>query len=368
MAGNIEYVDYSDVVDNMINLDISDNIDDETITVNDIYDKNSFVVEPLLDENNEQFTMFPIKYPQLWDMYKAQQNSYWRAEEIDFSRDADDFITLTEDEQYFVKMILAFFASSDGIVNFNLRERFMNEIKINEALVVYGWQTMMENIHSETYSLMLENIIKDKGERENLFNAIKTVDSIKMMYEWARKWIDSQDSFAHRVVAFACVEGIFFCGAFAAIFWLKKYRSNGKNIMDGLVKSNQLISRDESMHTQFACMLYKMLLNKLDEKKVHAIVSESVEISKIFVKDAIKCHMIGMNLELMNEYIQYVADTLLVMLGHSKIYNNTNPFGFMESIGLLNKTNFFESRPTEYQAAFNAKNTAKQSITILNDF
>ena len=227
---------------------------------------------------------------------------------------------------------------------------------------------MMESIHNETYSLMLDNIIKNNEEKEMLFNAIKTVDSIKMMYEWTIKWIDSQDSFAHRVVAFACVEGIFFCGAFAAIFWLKKYRSNGKNIMDGLVKSNQLISRDESQHVAFACMLYKMLVNKLDEKIVHIIVSESVEISKIFVKDAIKCHMIGMNLELMNEYIQYVADTLLVMLGHNKIYNNKNPFGFMESIGLLNKTNFFESRPTEYQAAFNAKNTAKQNITILNDF
>lgn len=329
---------------------------------------NEPLIEPLLDPSKEKFTMFPIDYPAVWQMYKIQQDAYWRAEEIDFSNDADDFQKLLPEEQHFIKLILAFFASSDGIVNFNLRKRFMEEITINEVLTAYGWQLMMEGIHSEVYSLMLNNIIKDQTEREHLFNAIKSVDSIKLMSDWAFKWIESSDSFAHRLVAFACIEGIFFSGAFAAIFWLKKYRSNGRNIMDGLIKSNQFISRDEGMHLSFACLLYGMLIYKLDQQTIHDMVGAAIEISKIFVKDAIKCDMIGMNLDLMNNYIEYVGDTILTMLNYEKKYFTENPFPFMESIGLLNKTSFFESRPSEYASAVGTDNKIKKSITILKEF
>lgn len=325
-------------------------------------------VEPLTDPNNERFTIFPIKFPEIWEMYKTQQELYWKAEEIDFSKDYDDFITLESDEQHFIKMILAFFASSDGIVNFNLRERFLKEIKLTEAQVVYGWQMMIENIHSEIYSKMLENIIKDPVEKEYLFNSIKTVPSIELMAKWSFKWIDSSDSLAYRIIAFAAVEGIFFSGAFASIFWLKKYRSNGKNIMNGLITSNRFIARDEGMHVKFACLLYSLIKNRLDKEIVQDIIIEAVEISKTFNKDAIKCEMIGMNIDLMYQYIEYIGDTLLVMLGYTKIYNTLNPFIFMESIGLLNKTNHFEARPTEYQIAHTSKNTAKKTINIIEDF
>lgn len=616
------------------------------------------VIEPLLDPANERFTIKPIKFNQIWEMYKKQQSMYWKAEEIDFSKDYDHFIKLDKDEQHFIKMVLAFFASSDGIVNFNLRERFLKEIKITEAQVAYSWQMMMENIHcvsantkiltdegyinigdnenkivnvwngeqfsnviikytgdsklyqielsngmtlnctpehkwftemenkksitytkdlkendiiyhydlplinckdpdnflnpylhgflcgdsinsnsfylslyedkkdlidlfntkysikkysvqndkytfditnlinkekyyvpinysletkirwlegfadnntknifsnnnldfvkniqlmlttmgihshielhdnnyilciydpdrlitlgfspkkfktfeyqnikkpitiknikllsgihktycfneplqhagifngiltgqSEVYSNMLENIVKDSIERDKLFNSIKLVPSIEMMANWAFKWIESKDSISYRIIAFAAVEGIFFCGAFAAIFWLKKYRSYGENIMDGLIKSNQLICRDESEHVNFACYLYSIIVNRLDKDTVHNIIGEAVEISKIFNKDAIKCQLIGMNYDLMCQYIEYVGDRLLIMLGYEKKYHTTNPFEFMESIGLLNKTNFFESRPTEYQSAHTTKNIAKNTITILKDF
>lgn len=325
-------------------------------------------IEPLIDPKNERFTMHPITYPKIWEMYKKQQNAYWRAEEIDFERDADDFATLNEDEQQFIKMILAFFAASDGIVNFNLRERFGNEIKIMEALTVYGWQQMMESIHSEVYSLMLDNIVKDPKERKTLYNAISSVPSIKLMADWAFKWIESADTIAHRIIAFACVEGIFFSGAFAAIFWLKKERSKGKLFMNGLVKSNQLISRDEGLHVKFACMLYEFIVNKLELSVVHDIVNDAVSIAKIFVRDAIRCDMIGMNLDLMNEYIEYVADTILVMLDCEKLYNTDNPFDFMENIAMDNKTDFFGSRPTEYQYSYNESNKAKERITIVEDF
>ncbi len=329
---------------------------------------NADTIEPLLDPKNERFTIFPILHEDLWQMFKTQQDAYWKAEEIDFSHDSDNYDTLTVDEQHFIKMVLAFFASADGIVNFNLRTRFMNEIKVTEALVVYSWQQMMENIHGEVYSQMLNNIIKNNEEREELFNAIKTVNSIKQMSDWAFKWIESDTSFAHRIVAFACVEGIFFSGSFCAIFWLKKYRSKGDTMMNGLISSNQFIARDEAMHCQFACMLYSKIINRLDEKIVHDIVHESVTISKVFVKEAIKCDMIGMNMELMHQYIEYVGDFLLVMLKYNKLYNRENPFLFMESIGLLNKTNFFESRPTEYRSAFATDNTKPTHISISEDF
>ena len=325
-------------------------------------------IEPLLDPANERFSIFPIKFPEVWNMYKTQQELYWKAEEIDFSQDYNDFITLDVNEQHFIKLILAFFAQSDGIVNFNLRERFLKEIKMTEAQVVYTWQMMMENVHNEVYSMMLDTIVKDPIEKEQLFNSIKSVPSIERMANWAIKWIDSNDDLAYRIIAFAAVECIFFSGAFASIFWLKKYRSNGKNIMNGLIKSNQFIARDEGMHVKFACLLYSMIQNRPDKKIVHNIIKEAVEISKLFNEDAIKCEMIGMNLELMSQYIEYVGDTLLVMLGYEAIYNVANPFIFMESIGLLNKTNFFESRPTEYQTAHTSKNVAKNTINILTEF
>ena len=325
-------------------------------------------IEPLLDPRNDRFTIHPIKFPAIWKMYKDQQGLYWKAEEISYAKDKDDFLTLQPEEQHFIKMILAFFASSDGIVNFNLRERFLKEIRILEAQVAYGFQMMMESVHSEVYSDMLNQIVENAAEREYLFNSIKSVPSIKLMADWALKWVDSGETIAHRIMAFAAVEGIFFSGAFAAIFWLKIYRNAGKDIMNGLVKSNEFISRDEGMHVKFACLLYSMIIHRLDASTANAIIREAVDISKLFNKDAIRCDMIGMNLDLMYQYIEYIGDTLLVMLGYEKIWNSTNPFGFMESIGLLNKTNFHESRPTEYQSAFSSTNVAKDHVTILDDF
>ena len=325
-------------------------------------------IEPLLDPNNERLTIFPIKFKNIWDMYKKQQAAFWKAEEIDFSKDADDFLTLDADEQHFIKMILAFFAAGDGIVNFNLRERFLNEIKITEAQVVYAFQMMMENIHGEVYSKMLDEIVKDPVEKQFLFNSVKSVPAISLMAEWALKWIHSDAHVGHRIIAFAAVELIFFSGAFAAIFWLKKYRSQGKDLMNGLVKSNQLIARDEGMHCEFACLLYSYIKDKPNKEVVFKIIDEAVTISKQFNKDAIKCQLLGMNIELMSQYIEYVGDTLLSMLGYNKIYNTDNPFEWIESIGLANKTNFFESRPTEYQMAHSTENIAKKTITILEDF
>jgi ribonucleotide reductase beta subunit family protein with ferritin-like domain len=325
-------------------------------------------IEPLLDPQNERLATFPIKYPKIWDAYKEQLAAFWKAEEIDFSRDYDDFNKLDENEQHFIKRILSFFASADGIVNFNLRERILKEIKMTEAQICYSFQMMMENIHGEVYSLMLENIIKDPVEKNKLFNSISNVDSIKLMADWAFKWTNKETNIIRIIVAYAAVEGIFFSSAFAAIFWLKKYRNKGKNIMNGLIKSNQLIARDEGCHTKFACLLYSTVINRLEQKEVYEIIGSAVNICKIFTKDAIKCDLIGMNLNLMNQYIEYVGDTLLVMLGYKKKYNTSNPFSFMESIGLTNKQNFFEARPTEYQSAYNDKNKSKKTITILKNF
>jgi ribonucleotide reductase beta subunit family protein with ferritin-like domain len=308
-------------------------------------------VEPLLDEENRRFTLFPIKYPSLFDMYKKQLSAFWKAEEIDFSNDYYDYLQLNDDEKHFIEMTLAFFAASDGIVNFNLSTRFLQDIKVMEAQVVYTFQMMMENVHSETYSLMLDNIVRDKDRKEFLFNSIENVSSVKMMADWAFKWIDSDLSFAHRVIAFAVVEGIFFSGAFASIFWLKKYKASGKRFLDGLIKSNEFIARDEGMHTDFACLIYSLLQKKLSFDEVKAIVCEGVEIAKTFVEDALPVRLIGMNNESMSNYIEYVADRLFVVLGYSKVYNSKNPFAFMETIGMVQKTNFFETRPTEYQSA-----------------
>ena len=329
--------------------------------------------EPILDPKNHKFTALPITYQNIWHMYKEQVACFWKAEEIDFSNDYSDFLTLSKDEQYFIEMILAFFAASDGIVNFNLGERFTREIQITEAQFAYQFQMAMENVHSETYSLMLENIVKDQVRKNHLFSAIDTVPAVKMMADWALKWIDSSDSFAHRVAAFVMVEGIFFSGAFAAIFWLKKYknkeRSQSKSapFMNGLVTSNKFIARDEGMHLSFGCELYKLLNHKLAREEMNTIMVEAVGISKNFMTEAIPVRLIGMGSESMCDYIEYVGDRILSMLGYKKIFNKTNPFKFMETIGLDDKTNFFELRPHEYQDA-HIMNKSKKQINIKSDF
>lgn len=308
-------------------------------------------IEPILDPKNKRYTAFPIKYPTVWQSYQEQKACNWTAEEIDFSKDYEDYIKLTKDEQHFIDMILAFFAASDGIVNFNLSERFTREIQIMEGLFAYQYQIAMENVHSHVYSLMLDNIVKDPQKKLHLFNAIETVPAVKEMADWAFKWIDSAESFAHRLIAFAIVEAVFFSGAFAAIFWLKKHRNSGRMFMNGLISSNKLIARDEGLHCKFACTLYSLLEKRLDSSVVNQMMSEGVDIAKNFITKAIPVKLIGMNSDLMNAYEEYIADRLLNMLGYKKMYNTKNPFLFMETIGLNDKTNFFESRPTEYQDA-----------------
>lgn len=335
--------------------------------------QNCDEIEPILNPENKRFTAFPIKYQTIWKRYKEQMASFWKAEEIDFSSDYNDFLTLSTDEQHFIEMILAFFAASDGIVNFNLGERFIREIQNTEIIFTYQFQAMMENIHSETYSLMLDNIVKDPTKKEYLFNAIQNVESVKLMADWAFKWIESSASFAHRVVAFAVIEGVFFSGAFAAIFWIKKFKNkssqaNGKPFMDGLIKSNKFISRDEGLHTQTACDVYALLNKKLSSNEINEIIREGVDIAKVFYTDALPVKLIGMNSETMCDYIEYIADRLLIMLGHKKIYNKTNPFKFMETIGLNDKTNFFETRPTEYQDAHIMNKGNRTKIIIEDDF
>lgn len=317
---------------------------EEKSTNNDKY-------EPILMEENRRFTVYPIKYPQVWEMYKKQLACFWKTEEIDFSTDKDDFEELNEHEQHFLKMILAFFAASDGIVNFNLAERFTKDVKIMEVQIAYAFQMMMENQHGETYSLMLDNIISDKKEREKLFNAIETIPPIKKMADWAFKWVDSSESFAHRCVAFAAIEGIFFSGAFAAIFWFKKFKNKGKLFLKGLTMSNEFIARDEGLHCDFACLLYSLLKYKLPKSEILKIICEAVEISIEFTDYALPYELIGMNKKMMSDYIKYICDRLVCVLGYKKIYNTSNPFKFMETIGLIGKTNFFEKRNSEYQDA-----------------
>lgn len=335
-------------------------------TTNDEYYDKEINYEPILDESNRRFTLFPIRYNDLWNEYKKQEKSFWTTEEIDFSNDYKDFQTLNSDKKYVIKMILAFFASMDGIVNFNIDENLLKKITINEAITAYRFQATMEGIHNECYSLMIDNLIKDPKEKTYLFNSIKTIPSIKKIADWAFRWIESDTSLAHKIIAFACIEGILFSGAFAIIYWLKNYEGAGKNFMFGLVKSNELISRDEKLHCDFACELYKLLNNKLSEKEIKNIISESVEISKNFNNESIKCKLIGLNSDLMNQYIEYVADRLAVSLGCSKIYKSTNPFPFMESIGIPQKTNFHESRPTEYKSA-HLEYTIEENFKILDN-
>jgi ribonucleoside-diphosphate reductase beta chain len=323
--------------------------------------------EPILDESNSRFTMYPIQYQGLWDLYQKQLSSFWKPQEIDFSKDYEDFVELSADEQHYIKRVLAFFAASDGIVNFNLSKRFLQEIKIMEAITCYTFQMMIEGIHSETYSLMLDNLIKDPTEKDHLFQSIKTVESVKKLGDWAMHWIESDLSFAHRVVAFAVVEGIFFSGAFASIFWLKRYKSNGRLFLQGLVKSNEFIARDEGMHVQFACEIYKLLQTKLSKEEVFAIIDDGVKVAKIFMKDALPIRLLGMNSESMEQYIECVADRLSMDLGYKKMYNTPNPFVFMETIGMLGKSNFFESRPTDYQSAFNQDNKRTTNLETFDD-
>lgn len=324
--------------------------------------------EPILSEENRRFTLYPIRHQNLWELYKKQLSAFWKAEEIDFSKDREDFDTLSQGEQHYIKRVLAFFAASDGIVNFNLSSRFLQEIKVMEAIVCYTYQMTIENIHSEVYSLMLDNLVKDKEERDFLFNSIQTVDSVKMISDWAFKWIDSDKSFAHRVIAFCIVEGVFFSGAFASIFWLKRYKSGGKLFLQGLVKSNEFIARDEGMHVQFGCEIYSMLENKLPVESVYEIIEDGVDVAKRFMTDALPVKLLGMNGESMCQYIEYVTDRLLIDLHYPKKYNKQNPFAFMETIGMTGKTNFFESRPTEYQSAHVLSDKNENKHEIMEDF
>lgn len=319
--------------------------------------ENSNQVEMLLDEQYSRLTMLPInpKFAIFWDLYNKQLESFWQAKEIDFSNDYKDFLTLTPDEQHFIKMVLAFFASSDNIVNFNIQTRFLTEIKVQEATVMLGFQYMMENIHSEVYSLMLNNIISSEKERKYLFNAIETIDSIRMMKEWAFKWIHSKSSISYVIFAAGIIEGLFFSSSFASIFWLKLMRGRNKLFMEGLVKSNKLISRDEGLHTYSDSMLYKYV-QPIPFEHAKTMIEEGVFLVDQFNRDGIKVDMIGMNIGLMDQYIRYVADRLLTLFGYDKIYNVENPFSFMELIGLDTKGNFFETRPTEYQTAHNDLN------------
>lgn len=313
-------------------------------------------IEPLLDEKNNRLTLFPIKYTKVWEHYKKQMAAFWTAEEIDFSEDSKDFEKLNENEQYFVKMVLGFFAASDTIVNINLGERFINEIQPLEVKVLYGFQMMMENIHSEVYSLMIDNIIKDQDEKLKLFNAIENYDCIKKKASWALKWINDDSPFVYRMIAFAIVEGIFFSGSFCSIFWLKK-----RNLMNGLCESNEFISRDEGMHTETAQILLDYIIEKPNKYKVIEMFKEAVLIEKEFITKSLPCSLIGMNSELMSKYIEFVADRLLNQLGFEKIWGTKNPFDFMESISLQGKKNFFEKRPTQYQNS-HILNTGKNNI------
>ncbi|TGE09488.1 ribonucleoside-diphosphate reductase small subunit [Hymenobacter fodinae] len=320
-------------------------------------------MEPLLTENPNRFVLFPIQHNDVWQMYKKAEASFWTAEEIDLSQDQKDWENLNDGERHFISHVLAFFAASDGIVNENLAVNFMQEVQMAEARCFYGFQVMMENIHSETYSLLIDTYIKDPKQKDYLFNALETVPAVAKKGEWAIKWINSEN-FTERLIAFAAVEGIFFSGSFCSIFWLKK-----RGLMPGLTFSNELISRDEGLHCDFACLLYKdHLQNKLPESRVHEIIRDAVTIEQEFVTDALPVNLIGMNAQLMSQYIEFVADRLLDALGYSKIYGSTNPFDFMEMISLQGKTNFFEKRVGEYQKAGVMSERTSNAFSLDEDF
>lgn len=322
------------------------------------------MTEPILKENKDRFVLFPIQHADIWQMYKQAEASFWTAEEVDLSHDLKDWDRLNNGERHFITNVLAFFAASDGIVNENLAINFIREVQIPEARCFYGFQIMMENIHSETYSLLIDSYIKDNAEKQRLFHAIETVPCVKKKAEWALRWI-RKGSFAERLVAFAAVEGIFFSGSFCSIFWLKK-----RGIMPGLSFSNELISRDEGLHCDFACLLYSTLKDKLGTEVIHQIIGNAVDIEKEFVSDSLPVDLIGMNAKLMCQYIEFVADRLLVALGYPKLYRASNPFDFMELISLQGKTNFFEKRVGEYQKAGvmnGASGTNKENYSFTKD-
>merc|ERR1712013_717935 len=302
--------------------------------------------EPLLRDNPQRWVMFPIKHPEVWEMYKKHEASFWTAEEIDLSQDNADWDRLTDAERHFIKHVLAFFAASDGIVLENLLGKFSTEVQVPEARAFYGFQIAMENIHSETYSLLIEQYIRDPAEKDKVLNAIHTMPPVQEKAQWAVQWMNNENSFAERIVAFAAVEGVLFSGSFCAIYWLKK-----RGLMPGLTFSNELISRDEGLHAEFACMLYRRLQNPLPEDVIHDIIRGAVDVERRFICEALSCDLIGMNCELMTRYIEFVADRLLSALGHTKLFGASNPFDWMELISLQGKTNFFEKRVGEYQKA-----------------
>jgi len=320
--------------------------------------------EPILEANENRFVLFPIQHDDIWSFYKKAEASFWTAEEIDLQPDLVDWETkLTDNERHFVKHVLAFFAASDGIVNENLAENFLSEVQYTEAKFFYGFQIAMENVHSETYSLLIDTYIKDTEDKKHLFNAIDTLDCVRKKADWALRWID-EGSFAERLVAFAAVEGIFFSGSFCSIFWLKK-----RGLMPGLSFSNELISRDEGLHCDFACLLYNNhVVNKLSKDEIKKIILDAVEIEKEFILDALPVKLIGMNSDLMAQYIEFVADRLLGELGNEKVFNSTNPFDFMEMISIQGKTNFFEKRVGEYQKAGVLNSDNNQTFTLNEDF
>jgi ribonucleoside-diphosphate reductase beta chain len=320
--------------------------------------------EILLSEEEKRYVIFPIKHEPFWEMYKKAQANFWTAEELDLSKDMKDYIELTDDERHFINNVLAFFAASDGIVNENLVERFCNDVQILEAKFFYGFQIAIENIHSETYSLLIDTYIKDLVLKDKLLNAIETIPSVKKKAEWALKWIGDTSNFSKRVIAFACVEGIFFQGSFCSIFWLKK-----RGLMPGLCHSNELISRDEGLHTEFAVLIHHNLKNKCTDEDIYTIVKEAVVIEKEFITESLPCRLIGMNNDLMKQYIEYHADYLLSMLGLEKLYNSVNPFDWMESISIQGKTNFFEKRVGEYSNAANPNaNNEDNQFELDEDF
>jgi len=349
------------IIDNSKNIELIQEINNLKQEIKELKNENKKENdELLLSEEEQRYVIFPIKYDKVWEMYKKAEANFWTAEELDLSKDNKDFNQkMNDNERYFIENILAFFAASDGIVNENLGERFYNEVQIQEAKFFYGFQIAVENIHSETYSLLIDTYVKDKDKKHKLLNAIDTIPSVKKKAEWAMKWInDKSSTFGTRVIAFAAVEGIFFSGSFCSIFWLKQ-----RGLMPGLCHSNELISRDEGLHTEFAVLIYSMLKNKPSQEIILEIIQEAVELEKEFITESLPCNLIGMNMVLMKQYIEFIADRLLLMLGLDKIYHQENPFDWMELIAVQGKTNFFEKRVGEY--ANIAKSDQKDNVFSL---
>jgi len=320
--------------------------------------------EPLLTENDDRFVIFPIRHPDIWEKYKQHMSVFWTPEEIDLAKDMKDWEKLSDGERHFIKHILGFFAGSDGIVMENLATRFTRDVQWPEAKFFYACQNLLEAVHSETYSLLIDTYIQDKKEKTDLLKAIETIPCVKKKAEWAMAWIDNTEAdFATRLLGFAAVEGIFFSGAFCAIFWLKQ-----RGVMPGLTLSNEFIARDEGLHTDFACLLYSKIVNRLDKKKAQKIIREAVKIEKHFITKALPCELIGMNAKMMASYIEFVADRLLLQLGYPKAYNTANPFPFMERISLENKDNFFEKRVSTYGKATVGKNREDMTFKMTDDF